>query len=31
LPLMFYHPIQIFINGLLANQWGGETARIKPL
>ena len=22
LPLMFYHPIQIFINGLLANEWG---------
>ncbi|MGC9941452.1 MAG: bile acid:sodium symporter family protein [Verrucomicrobiota bacterium] len=22
LPLMFYHPIQIFINGLLANHWG---------
>lgn len=21
LPLMFYHPIQIFINGLLANEW----------
>jgi sodium/bile acid cotransporter 7 len=24
LPLMFYHPIQIFINGLLANRWGRE-------
>jgi len=22
LPLMFYHPLQIFINGLLANHWG---------
>ncbi len=22
LPLMLYHPIQIFVNGLLANQWG---------
>jgi sodium/bile acid cotransporter 7 len=21
LPLMFYHPIQIFINGVLANEW----------
>jgi sodium/bile acid cotransporter 7 len=21
LPLMFYHPLQIFVNGLLANQW----------
>ncbi len=26
LPLMFYHPIQIFINGVLANRWGSETA-----
>jgi len=24
LPLMFYHPLQIFINGLLANQWRNE-------
>jgi sodium/bile acid cotransporter 7 len=24
LPLMFYHPIQIFINGLLANHWAGQ-------
>jgi sodium/bile acid cotransporter 7 len=23
LPLMFYHPLQIFINGLLANHWAG--------
>ena len=34
LPLMFYHPLQIFINGLLANHWaapadktGGATTR----
>jgi solute carrier family 10 (sodium/bile acid cotransporter), member 7 len=24
LPLMLYHPLQIFINGLLANQWRNE-------
>ena len=24
LPLMFYHPLQIFINGLLANHWRNE-------
>ena len=24
LPLMFYHPLQIFINGLLAARWGRE-------
>jgi len=24
LPLMFYHPLQIFVNGLLANQWRNE-------
>jgi sodium/bile acid cotransporter 7 len=26
LPLMFYHPLQIFINGLLANHWGKAAA-----
>jgi solute carrier family 10 (sodium/bile acid cotransporter), member 7 len=24
LPLMFYHPLQIFINGLLANHWRND-------
>lgn len=24
LPIMLYHPLQIFINGLLANHWGKE-------
>ena len=24
LPLMFYHPMQIFVNGVLANQWARE-------
>jgi sodium/bile acid cotransporter 7 len=24
LPLMFYHPIQIFINGVLANEWAKQ-------
>ena len=28
LPLMFYHPIQIFINGLLANHWAGQLSEI---
>jgi solute carrier family 10 (sodium/bile acid cotransporter), member 7 len=22
LPIMFYHPLQLFVNGLLANRWG---------
>jgi len=21
LPIMFYHPLQLFVNGLLANYW----------
>jgi len=21
LPIMFYHPLQLFVNGLLANHW----------
>src|SRR3984957_10187909 len=25
LPIMFYHPFQLFVNGLLANRWGRET------
>lgn len=28
LPLMFYHPIQIFVNGLLANRWSREVVVI---
>ena len=24
LPIMFYHPFQLFVNGLLANRWAGE-------
>jgi sodium/bile acid cotransporter 7 len=24
LPIMFYHPFQLFVNGLLANQWAKE-------
>jgi solute carrier family 10 (sodium/bile acid cotransporter), member 7 len=24
LPIMFYHPFQLFVNGLLANQWGKQ-------
>lgn len=27
LPIMFYHPLQLFVNGLLANRWGLEAAR----
>jgi sodium/bile acid cotransporter 7 len=30
LPLMFYHPLQIFINGVLANHWGRQAARAMP-
>ncbi|PTY03476.1 bile acid:sodium symporter [Verrucomicrobia bacterium LW23] len=26
LPIMFYHPVQLFINGLLANQWARQAA-----
>ena len=26
LPIMFYHPLQLFINGLLANHWAKERA-----
>ena len=29
LPLMFYHPLQIFINGLLANHWGQKMPPIS--
>jgi solute carrier family 10 (sodium/bile acid cotransporter), member 7 len=29
LPLMFYHPIQIFINGLLANHWAGQVEKSR--
>jgi len=25
LPVMFYHPVQLFLNGLLANRWARET------
>jgi len=28
LPLMFYHPIQIFVNGLLANHWRNKTETV---
>jgi len=24
LPIMFYHPFQLFVNGMLANRWGHE-------
>jgi solute carrier family 10 (sodium/bile acid cotransporter), member 7 len=24
LPIMFYHPFQLFVNGLLANRWARE-------
>ena len=24
LPIMFYHPFQLFVNGMLANQWGSN-------
>jgi solute carrier family 10 (sodium/bile acid cotransporter), member 7 len=24
LPIMFYHPFQLFVNGMLANQWGKQ-------
>ncbi len=24
LPIMFYHPFQLFVNGFLANRWGRE-------
>jgi len=27
LPIMFYHPIQLFLNGLLANHWGKQPPR----
>jgi sodium/bile acid cotransporter 7 len=26
LPIMFYHPLQLFVNGLLANHWGKDIA-----
>jgi solute carrier family 10 (sodium/bile acid cotransporter), member 7 len=26
LPIMFYHPLQLFVNGLLANRWGQRPA-----
>jgi sodium/bile acid cotransporter 7 len=25
LPIMFYHPFQLFVNGMLANRWARET------
>jgi len=28
LPLMFYHPIQIFINGVLANEWAKHATKM---
>lgn len=28
LPIMFYHPLQLFVNGLLANHWGTSTHSI---
>lgn len=27
LPIMFYHPLQLFVNGLLANHWAKRTLR----
>lgn len=27
LPIMFYHPLQLFVNGLLANHWARRAAR----
>lgn len=29
LPIMFYHPLQLFVNGFLANQWAKKTAPVK--
>ena len=26
LPIMFYHPFQLLVNGILANRWAGQTA-----
>ena len=30
LPIMFYHPLQLFVNGLLANHWGNDRAIPSP-
>jgi len=27
LPIMFYHPFQLLVNGLLANQWAKEKVK----
>jgi solute carrier family 10 (sodium/bile acid cotransporter), member 7 len=24
LPIMFYHPLQLFVNGVLANRWAAR-------
>jgi len=29
LPIMMYHPLQILVNGLLADRWGRQTAEIR--
>ncbi|HSI85012.1 MAG: bile acid:sodium symporter family protein [Candidatus Methylacidiphilales bacterium] len=29
LPIMFYHPVQLFINGLLANQWAPRDGQLQ--
>jgi hypothetical protein len=26
LPIMFYHPFQLLVNGVLANRWARQTA-----
>jgi sodium/bile acid cotransporter 7 len=26
LPIMFYHPIQLLVNGVLANRWARDAA-----
>jgi solute carrier family 10 (sodium/bile acid cotransporter), member 7 len=33
LPIMFYHPFQLFVNGLLANHWAkvGRHPRVETL
>jgi sodium/bile acid cotransporter 7 len=31
LPIMFYHPLQLFVNGVLANRWGQRPQLGVPL
>lgn len=30
LPIMFYHPLQLFVNGLLANHWAKQAPVARP-